>query len=375
VLISAAAWGADYSVVNRRLERGQTLSGALKAAQVDPHVAPRLLEALADVFDVRAAKPGQQLRLVSVDGFVEALDLRVGPLDEYQVRREGWRYVAQKRSERVERHVARVELDVETSLYEAAMSSGHDPVVAMALADAFGWELDLSRDAKLGDRASMLVELFVNKERIVRYGDVLAATYARSKGAPTSIFRYQLPSGEHAFYFDDGTSAQRTFLKSPVGWAPLTSTFGYRMHPLFNELRFHDGVDYGMPEGTPVHAAASGLVSFAGWTPGGGNMICLQHEDDYESCYLHLSKIAQGIETDAPVFRKQVIGFSGSTGASTRPHLHYSLKHRQRFVDPLRQSFPREESLPDELRKNFDKVVASYKAQLEDPKVPVLAPR
>jgi murein DD-endopeptidase MepM/ murein hydrolase activator NlpD len=375
LLISSTAFGADYTALNRRLERGQTLSGALKAAQVEPKVAQRLLEALGDVFDVRAAKPGHQLRLVTVDGFPEALDLRLGPLDEYQVRRDGWRYVAQKRPLRVERHIARVELDVETSLYEAAMSSGHDPVIAMALADAFGWEVDLSREAQLGDRATMLVELFVNRERIVRYGDVLAATYAKNKGPPVSIFRYQLPSGERAFYFADGTSAQRTFLKSPVGWAPISSTFGYRMHPLFNEMRFHDGVDYGMPEGTPVHAVASGLVSFAGWTPGGGTMICLLHEGDYESCYLHLSKIAQGIEADAPVFRKQVIGFSGNTGASTRPHLHYSLKHTQRWVDPLRQGFPHEDSLPPELRKSFDKTVASYQAQLKDPKVPVSGAR
>jgi murein DD-endopeptidase MepM/ murein hydrolase activator NlpD len=370
-LISTAAWGADYSVINRQLERGQTLSGALKAAQVDTRIATRLLEALAGVFDVRSARPGNQVRLVNVDGFIEAMDLRLNAMDEYQVRRDGWRYVAQKRPVQMQRHVARLELDVETSLYDAAMSSGHDPVVAMALADAFGWELDFSRDAKLGDRAVMLVELFEHKGRLVRYGDVLAAEYQRARGAPMSIYRYELPSGEHAWYFADGTSAQRTFLKSPVGWAPISSPFGWRMHPLFNEMRFHDGVDYGMPVGTPVHAVASGVVTVAGYSGGGGNMVCLQHEDGYESCYLHLSKIAPGIELDAPVFRKQVIGLSGNTGASTKPHMHYTLKRDQYAVDPLRQWFPREQSLPQDLRKSFNKTVAKYQAQLSDDVVPL----
>jgi murein DD-endopeptidase MepM/ murein hydrolase activator NlpD len=374
-LISSTAFAADYSVMNRRLERGQTLSGALKAAHVDARLSQRLLEALAGVFDVRAAHAGNQLRLVDVDGFIEALDLRVGPLDEYQVRREGWRYVAQKRPISIERHVARVELDVETSLYDAAMSSGHDPVIAMALADAFGWELDLSRDAKLGDRATMLVELFEHKGQLVRYGDVLAATYRRAKGAPMSIYRYELPSGEHAWYFADGTSAQRTYLKSPVGWAPISSPFGWRMHPFLNEMRFHDGVDYGMPIGTPVHAVSSGLVTFAGWTPTGGWMVCLEHEGDYESCYLHLSKIADGIEADAPVFRKQVIGLSGNTGASTKPHMHYMLKHKGWAVDPLRQTFPREEALPEELKPRFNKAVAAYQTQLNNDTVPLMPAR
>jgi murein DD-endopeptidase MepM/ murein hydrolase activator NlpD len=366
---------AAVEVVNRRLETGQTIIGALTEAKVEPQSAMRLIDALDDVFDVRQAHAGHQLRIVRIDGFIENLDYRVGPLDEYQVRRDGWRYVAAKRAVSYERKVARFEFDVETSLYEAAMSTGRDPTIAMALADAFGWELDLTRNAKLGDRAKVLVETMVHHGRVVRYGDVLAASYAPVRGAPMEIFRYQLPGGERSYYFADGTSAQRTFMKSPVGWAPISSTFGWRMHPIFNEMRFHDGVDYGMPVGTPVHVVASGLVTFAGWTAGGGNMVCVQHEGDYESCYLHLSKLAQGIQTDAVVYRKQVIAWSGNTGNTTRPHLHFNLKHNGGYVDPLKQKFPRTEALPPELYADFSNEIAPYLAQLHDDSVPVTAPR
>ncbi len=373
LLLVAAPALARVEVVNRRLEQGQTILGALEAANVEPGSALRLIDALDDVFDVRQARAGHQLRLVRVDGFVENLDYRVGALDEYQVRRDGWRYVGEKRVVTYERRVARFEFDVEKSLYQAAISTGRDPVIAMALADAFGWELDLTRNAHLGDRAKVLVETLVHRGRVVRYGEVLAASYEPLKGAPMEIFRYALPSGERAYYFADGTSAQRTFLKTPVGWAPVTSTFGYRMHPIFGEQRFHDGIDFGMPTGTPVRAVASGLVTFAGYTAGGGNMVCVMHEGDYESCYLHLSKLAQGVQNDAVVYRTQVIAWSGNTGATTRPHLHFNLKHNGYYVDPQRQKFPRTEALPSELFPDFSQVVAHYTRQLRDDSVPVMA--
>lgn len=371
MLSLAPAAQAGVEVVNRRLEPGQTLSAALHAVDVEPASAQLLIDALDDVYDVRTARSGHQLRVVRVDGFVENLDLRIGPLDEYQVRRDGWRYVASKRVIAFERKVQRFDFDVERSLYDAAMSSGKDPVIAMALADAFGWELDLTRSAKLGDRARVLVETLVHRGRVVRYGDVLAASYSKISGGTMEIFRYALPGGEAGYYFADGTSAQRTFMKSPVGWAPISSTFGYRVHPFTGEVKFHDGVDYAMPIGTPVRAVASGLVTFAGYTPGGGNMICVMHEDDLESCYLHLSKIGQGVQADAVVYRHQVIGLSGDTGASTRPHLHFNLRHLGFYVDPLRQKFPRTEPLPEELSSRFQSVVAGYHAQLEDARVPV----
>src|SRR5207302_10057581 len=140
---------------------------------------------------------------------------RLGALDEYQVRREGWRYVASKRAVAFEKRVVRFDFDVERSLWDAAQSTGRDPQVAMALADAFGWELDLVQAAQLGDRARVLVETFVHQGRVVRYGDVLAARYDKANGGRLEIYRFQLPNGERAWFFADGTSAQRTFIKSP----------------------------------------------------------------------------------------------------------------------------------------------------------------
>lgn len=373
MLASTPAGGASSSgdasasvvdVINRQVRPGQTLSSPLRSANLDPQTVHQLVSALDELVDLKRVRAGHQLRVVRVDGRVERLEYRRGPLDEYLVLREGNRFVAQRRPPRMARRVERFEFDVETTLYEAAQALGTTPIIAMALADALGWELDLTRDARLGDRARVLIETYVHKGRIVKYGDVLAASYLKAKGGDVTVYRYPLPDGERAFFFADGRSAQRTFLKSPVGWAPVSSRFGYRMHPLAQEVRFHDGVDFAMPEGTPVRAVSAGLVTFAGYTVGGGNMVCVMHDDDYESCYLHLSRIPAAVRPDAVVMRKQVIGYSGNTGASTKPHLHFTLRHYKRPVDPLRQSFPRAEALPAELRAGFQAAVNRYAQQL-----------
>ena len=366
ILISLIAFpglGATR-IINRRVERNQILFRALRDAGLDGVQADRVLSALGAVFDVRKSREGDQLRLVLRDGEVDNFDYRQSVVDEWQVRREGDRLVATKRAVDVEKTVARVELEVGSSLYEAALAAGEDPSLALALADVFAWDIDFYLDVRRGDRVACLVEKFVSQGRLLRYGEVLAADYQGETVGHRRVFHYRLPDGEGSYFQEDGTSSRRAFLKSPLKFAHVTSGFGNRFHPVLQYVAAHQGVDYTAAVGTPVWAVADGVVTIAGETGAGGNTVCLRHHNGLETCYLHLSSFGAGILVGARVSQKQVIALSGNTGRTTGPHLHYALKRGGVFVNPLNQKFPRAEPVPSQLLGDFHEKVRPMAAQL-----------
>ncbi len=363
-LIAFPGLGATR-IINRRVERNQILFRALRDAGLDGVQVDRVLSALGAVFDVRKSRDGDQLRLVLRDGEVDNLDYRQSAVDEWQVRREGDRLVATKRSVDVEKTVARVELEVGSSLYEAALAAGEDPSLALALADVFAWDIDFYLDVRRGDRVACLVEKFVSQGRLLRYGEVLAADYRGETVGHRRVFHYQLPDGEGSYFQEDGTSTRKAFLKSPLKFAHVTSGFGNRLHPVLQYVAAHQGVDYAAAVGTPVWAVADGVVTVAGDTGPGGNTLCLRHHNGLETCYLHLSSFGSGVRVGARVSQKQVIALSGNTGRTTGPHLHYALKRGGVFVNPLNQKFPRAEPVPSQLLADFLEKLRPMAAQLD----------
>ncbi|MDX2012770.1 MAG: M23 family metallopeptidase [Myxococcaceae bacterium] len=356
---------ADQAQVkNRRLEKNQTVAKALEAAGLDNATLSEVQGALmAAEFNFKRARAGDQLRLVFRHGVLDVLDYRRNLLTEWQVRREGDRYVGKKREIERERRVEVVELTVESSVWAAASAAGEKPEIAITLSDVFAWDIDFYRDVQKGDRMRAVIEKVVSKGRLIDYGTVLAATYVGSSVGTKKMFRYALPDGTESYFNEDGTSARKTFLKSPLKFAPVTSGFGGRFHPIINQFGQHNGVDYGTPIGTPVWAASDGTVTRAGWDQGGGNMVCLKHVMSFETCYLHLSKI--NVHVGERVAQKHVVGESGNTGLSTGPHLHYGMKRGGRWVNPMSQNFPKADPLPAKLMQDFETKTAELRAQLE----------
>jgi murein DD-endopeptidase MepM/ murein hydrolase activator NlpD len=368
VLFAAVTLTAQVAEVteikNRRLEKNQTVAKALEAVGLDHTTLSEVQGALmAAEFNFKKARPGDQLRLVFRHGVLDLVDYRRNLLTEWQVRREGERYVGRRREVERERRVEVVELTVESSVWDAALAAKEKPDVAITLADVFAWDIDFYRDVQKGDRMRAVLEKIVSKGRVIDYGNVLAATYVGSSVGTKTMFRYALPDGTDTYFTEDGTSARKTFLKSPLKFAHVTSGFGGRFHPIINQFGQHNGVDYGTPTGTPVWAVADGAVTRAGWDSGGGNMICVKHVMSFESCYLHLSKI--GVRPGERVAQKTVLGESGSTGLSTGPHLHFGLKRGGHWVNPLNQNFPRADPLPAALKADFQQKIADVRAQLE----------
>jgi len=341
-----ASASTTYMVKNRRIEPRQTLAQALHDAALPDAQVEAVISALEGVFDFRKSRPGDQFRLVLREGVLDYFDYRQNAVDEWQVRRDGEKYVGSKRTIEVEKQVSLVTLEISSSLYEAALAAGEDPSIGVVLADVFAWDIDFYRDPRKGDKARALVEKFVSKGRVLRYGEVLAAAYEGDLVGTKRVFRYQQPDGQANYFQEDGSSARKTFLKSPLKYAHITSRFGSRFHPVLQYLKAHNGVDYGTPIGTPVWAVADGTVTKAQNTGAGGNTVCVRHTNGFETCYLHLSRYNAGVRVGGRVSQKQVIAYSGNTGRSTGPHLHFALKRNGQFVNPLNQKFPRADPLP-----------------------------
>jgi len=373
VLLATAPSSPQVRILNRRIERNQVLATALRSAGLDGVQTDRVVAALQGVFDFRRSRVGDQLRLVLRDGELDHFDYRQSPVDEWQVRRDGERYVASKREIEVETQVTRVELEVASSLYDAALAAREDPTIALALADVFAWDIDFYVDVRKGDRVRCLVEKVLTRGRLLRYGEVLAAEYRGETVGTKRVFRWQLPDGQWSYFQEDGTSARKAFLKSPLKFAHVTSRFGMRFHPVLEYLKAHQGVDYAAAVGTPVWSVADGTITLAGDTGAGGNGVCIRHRNGFETCYLHLSSFAAGIHGGARVSQKQVIGYSGNTGRTTGPHLHFAMKRNGSFVNPLNQKFPRSEPVPPTLLARFREAVVPVAASLDAPSLATVA--
>jgi murein DD-endopeptidase MepM/ murein hydrolase activator NlpD len=210
---------------------------------------------------------------------------------------------------------------------------------------------------------AMVVEKVFADGKLLRYGEVLAAEYDGSATGRKRLFRYTDPSGQTSYFDEEGQSARRGFLKSPLKYANITSRFGNRTHPILGYQKQHEGIDYGAPTGTPVWAVGDGQVKQAGWNGGCGKSVTLKHRNGYETVYCHLSGVA--VSAGKPVSQKQIIGFVGQTGMATGPHLHYAVKRGGVFMNPLQLKVPRDSPIPPAGMEDFRTKIAPLRARLE----------
>ena len=319
------------------------------------------VEAMRPVFDPRALQIGHPYKLVygSDDRFRTVRVSRGrGPVSAGRQpppnRRTDSRAVLVDYDKELEYAALRGAIDRENNSLTAAMDAGGGSIrLAMSMAEVFAGEIDFNTELQPGDRFALFYERFVRDGVHVTYGDVLAASF-HNDGRDLTAYRYEVSGEEPAYYDAEGRSLKRQFLKSPLPFEPrITSRFSYRrLHPVLGTHRAHLGVDYGAPTGTRVIAVAGGTVVSAGRSGGSGNMVRLRHTNGYETYYLHLSRFARGIRSGVRVMQGQVIGYVGSTGLATGPHLDYRIRKNGTFVNPLieiRNTPPGDPVPPDQM--------------------------
>ncbi len=241
---------------------------------------------------------------------------------------------------------------IDSSLYVDGRKADIPPSVLVDLFRLYSWDVDFQRDIRGGDGFRVLYERITNDQgESVDNGDVLHASLTLS-GKALQVYRYIGATGHVEYFNEKGESAQKALMRTPIDGARLSSRYGKRRHPVLGYTKMHKGVDFAAASGTPIYAAGNGTVAFAGRKGGYGKYVKIRHNDTYSTAYAHMKGYGRGIRTGTRVRQGQIIGYVGTTGRSTGPHLHYEIMMSGRQVNPLRVRMPSGRKLKgDELRR------------------------
>ena len=239
------------------------------------------------------------------------------------------------------------------SLYKSASNENIPPNIIIEFARIYGFQVDFQRDIRKEDKFQIMYEVFINKEKeVIETGEILYANLKLS-GQDNSLYFFN-EVGSEGHYDKNGKSVQKALMKTPINGARLSSSFGMRKHPIDGFNKMHRGTDFAAPKGTPIMASGNGIIKKVGWCGGGGNCIKIRHNSTYETVYAHMSKFARGIKNGVRVKQGQTIGYVGSTGKSTGPHLHYEVIVNGKKVNSQTLKLPSGKILKGKKRELFE---------------------
>ncbi len=354
------------------IRAGGSLAMALGSEGIPASAVHTIVTEMRPVFDFRRSRAGDTWRVVHhVERGVVSFEYGTSDLTSYHLFRRGDGYVAERREPRLERRTARIAGVVTTSLYETIRDLGESPQLATDFAELFAWDVDFSRAVQPGDRFNILYERLYRhptggEPQYLGPGVILAARYEGQTGNHEVVY-YEKEEARGGYYRPDGSSLERQFLVAPVKYTRIASRYNpSRRHPILKVTRPHYGIDYAAPHGTPIFAVAHGKVIYRGWSSGYGKLVKIQHENGSISYYSHMSRYADTVKLGDWVHQKQVIGYVGSTGLATGPHVCFRIKNKDgRFVNPARLRTPAGDPIPTARMPEFQLVRDALFAQLD----------
>lgn len=337
---------------------GDTLSAIFARLDIYPDLI-RILEPRKERRALERIHPGQKLIFSIRDQRLERLELVQGPASSLVYLRNGDTFVAQTLQRPLDKILQFASGNIDSSLYLAGHRAGMTDALILELVHIFRWDIDFAHDLRVGDRFSVLYEKLLLNGEEVGNGEITAAEFV-NKGVTYRAYRYTDESGLADYYTLDGKSLHKTFLRTPVELARISSHFNpRRRHPILNVVRAHKGIDYAAPTGTPIKATGAGRVIYRGTKGQYGKVIVLRHGNIYTTLYAHMSRYARGTGTGRTVRQGQTIGYVGSTGLSTGPHLHYEFRVNGVHRNPLKVKLPQTKSLP---KAEMDRFLATARA-------------
>ncbi|MDQ3367078.1 MAG: M23 family metallopeptidase [Myxococcota bacterium] len=337
-LSAAAAPVGPPGVIDGKVGKSDTLGRLLKKSGLSAAETDEVIRSLSGVLDFKTMRAGQPFRIErGPDGRVKLFELVLGKVHTVRAERAATGELLGKTDAaetRVETKAIGARID--SSLYAAIKGSGENAALVDFFVDVFAYDLDFYNDTHAGDTFRVVVEKELKDNELVRYKRILAAEY-RGKAGTFRTFYFTDPAGKSAYFNEQGESSEKTLLKTPLKFSRISSGFDRRrMHPVLHTTRAHLGIDYAAPTGTPVWAAASGTISHRAPAGGAGNLVMIRHDGGIETAYMHLNKFADGQKVGQRVAAKTVIGYVGTTGLSTGPHLHFGVKQNGAFIDPTK---------------------------------------
>lgn len=336
--------GAALETKTATLKRRETLSDLVNRLDLPGNEGHRALYSLtdSDLLDARRVRPGLELKAHLSDGALNSISVELDPGRRLLAKRtlDGGFQAMALDSALIPRPLI-VKGTIETSLYMDAQALGAEDQQVVDFAQVFAYDLDFQREVHPGDRFEMVFNVLTDERgNVIRRGDVIYAAL-HGKAVDKAFYRFTTPDEDVTDYFQaNGESSTKFLMKTPINGARISSRFGKRRHPISGFTRLHKGTDFAAPTGTPIYAAGNGVVERASRYGGYGHYVRIRHAKGYKTAYAHMSRYGRGIRSGVRVRQGQIIGYVGSTGASTGPHLHYEVYKNGKALDVMRLKLP-----------------------------------
>ena len=255
---------------------------------------------------------------------------------------------------------------IQSSFYEAALDADIPEAIIMDFAYIYGWDVDFVFDIREGDEFHVIYETPYSEGEKVKNGDIVLAKFI-NKGKTYYANRFFTSKSKKEYFDEEGNNMQKAFLRAPLDFAYISSHFNpNRMHPVLHKIRAHNGVDYAAKRGSPIRTTGDGVVSFVGQRNGCGKEIVIKHSNEYSTRYCHLENFSKGLKKGKKVLQGETIGFVGSSGLATGPHLHYEFKIGNKRIDPIKVKLPSAEPVPQNLKLSFDTLLNNNKKSMKE---------
>ena len=346
-----------YININHNIQSGESFDKILKKYSVDLNEITKIKKHLKEKIDLNKLNTKQIIKF--------SIDQTNNKIKDFTFQISNTEKIFLKRNDKVNnfsQEIISIKLNKETiykeslilqSLYKAATDKRIPANIIIDFARIYGFQVDFQRDIRKKDKFQLMYEIFTNeKKEIIETGEILYANLKLS-GQDNSLYYFD-KDGSEGHYDLNGKSVQKALMKTPINGARLSSSYGMRKHPIDGFNKMHRGTDFAAPTGTPIMASGDGIVKKAGWCGGGGNCVKIKHNSTYETVYAHMSKFARGIKRGVRVKQGQTIGYVGSTGKSTGPHLHYEVIVNGKRVNSQKLKLPSGKILKGNERKIFE---------------------
>ena len=346
-----------YKKYNHKIQSGETFDGILENYKINKKEINKLKQSLLKKININNLNTNQKIYFIvdKTKNTITEFYFQISNTEKiYLTRKNQNKDFSQKiLTIKLNKKIIYEENIINQSLYKAAIDKKIPANTIIEFARIYGFQVDFQRDIRKRDKFQIMYEVFTDKDnKVVETGKILFANLKLS-GIDNLLYFFKHEDVE-GHYDKNGKSVQKALMKTPINGARLSSSFGMRKHPIDGFNKMHKGTDFAAPEGTPIMASGNGIIKKAGWCGGGGNCIKIRHNSTYQTIYAHMSKFARGIKSGVRVKQGQTIGYVGSTGKSTGPHLHYEVIVNGEKVNSQKLKLPSGKVLKGKNRKLFE---------------------
>ena len=348
-----------FTYVNYISKSGDTYQSIVNSLKINQNEKKEILNAISDEESLKILRTNKKF-LFKFDNLLNE------KISEFQIETDkkniilfnrsklDKKFFSKKITKNFTKKIVYKETIIQDSLYNSAINLGIKPNVIVEFARLYGFQVDFQRDIWKDDSFQIIYEEFTDENnKIIDTGDIIFANL-NLQNNDLQLYRYEYEKNKVDFFDENGKSIKKTLMKTPINGARLSSSYGKRKHPILGYTKLHTGTDFAAPTGTPIMASGDGKVTKAGWCGGGGNCVKIKHNSKYQTVYAHMSKFGRGIKKGVRVKQGQIIGYVGSTGMSTGPHLHYEVIENGKKVNSQKLKLPSGKILKGKERKMFE---------------------